>query len=300
MYPESDPDSPDETEHGPFTWIFVGVVVSLFLADILISNETVGIASLLFVPAWIVLTVIHEGAHALAARTLGWQVPMLEVGFGAVWRQFRWGNTEVYIRRYPIVGCVRVVPKHFRQPKLRNALIYAAGPLAEAGVLAVIIAVFGEDKLRQPEHLWSAVAAVIALAALISIAINLFPYRTENGAITDGLGILLSPTLTRVHFEHLYCEPIVERLVDRRAAGELELVATQLEALAQRFPNVILIRYEICCTLVLLDRRREALFDFQAYVSQLDSARKDEAQAFFERLRIFPKTLETPFSWEKH
>ena len=57
---------------------------------------------------------------------------------------------------------------------------------------------------------------------------------------------------------------------------------------------------EMCCTLVLLGRRSEALFNFQAYVSGLDESRREEAQVYFDRLRIYPNSQEAAFPWHEH
>lgn len=299
MSSREEPPTADDVQHrGPFSWILVGSVVALIVGDLLSSNTLLGFASLLFVPSWIILTLIHECAHAFVAQRLGWSVPILELGFGPVWRQLQIGGTKVSIRHYPIVGCAHTVPTHFNQPRLRSALIYAAGPLAEIVVILLLVATVGQDALLQPSDFWEGTAAVTSLAALISVAINLLPYRSDSGVPTDGLGILSAPFLPQSHFDCLYCEPIVSALVKQRNQNELTQTLERLKNLATSFPNVLLVHFEIACTLVLLDRRAEALFEFQQHVSQLPAAQRPLATSYFNRLRSFPKPIEEPFSWD--
>ena len=300
MDPEYDQDTTPKTDNTVFTWIFVSLITCLVVADLSMTNAELGLASLLFLPSWVGLTIIHEGAHALAARQLGWQVPTLDVGFGKIWRQFQVGRTEVSLRQYPLMGCVRIIPTHFRQPRLRNALIYAAGPLSEGAVVVALVSLFGIDRVLHPTNFMEASIAVICLAGAIGVVINLFPYRSESGVVTDGLGILTSASLPMRHFEALYCEPIVQAQVDRRIAGKLEETLDRLSQLAERFPHVVLIHYEIACTLVLLNRRSDALFGFQAFLSSLNSDDRSAAATYLIRLRVFPNLIEEPFSWHEH
>ena len=295
---EEPPTAADAQHRGPFSWILVGSVIALIVGDLLSSNTMLGFASLLFVPSWIILTLLHECAHAFVAHRLGWSVPILELGFGPIWRELQIGETQVRIRHYPIVGCVHTVPTHFHQPRLRSALIYAAGPLAEIAVILLLVAVVGQDALLQPSEFWEGACAVTGLAGLMSVAINLLPYRSDSGVPTDGLGILSAPFLPQSHFDALYCEPIVSALAAQRNQHGLTQTLERLESLSASFPEVMLVHFEIACTLVLLERRAEALFEFQQYVSQLPEAQRSEATVYFERLRSFPKPIEESFSWD--
>ena len=298
--PERDPQLSGAVDSPLFKWVFASIVFILFVADLALSNTTLGVASLFFVPAWILLTVVHEGAHALAARLMKWQVPSLDVGFGRIWRQFKVGQTEVSLRQYPLIGCVHIVPTHFRQPRLRNALIYAAGPLSEAAIVLLLVSLCGVDTLISPSNLVEGVLGVTCLAGALSVALNLFPIRLDNGAVTDGLGILTSASLPTEHFEALFCEPILSALVQSRKEGELERCLAGLTELAEHFPRVIDVQYEIACTLVLLGRRSEGLFGFQAFVSTLGQQQREAAKVYAARLRAFPNEIEEPYSWHEH
>ena len=86
----------------------------------------------------------------------------------------------------------------------------------------------------------------------------------------------------------------------RRIGGKVEETLDHLTQLAKRFPHVVLIQYEIACTLILLNRRSDALFGFQTFLSALNQDDRDAANAYLVRLRVFPNSIEEPYSWHEN
>ena len=92
----------------------------------------------------------------------------------------------------------------------------------------------------------------------------------------------------------------MQALVTQRMDGKAEETLKRLNELAEKFPYVILIHFEIACTQIILNRRRDALFGFQAFLSTLSGEAREEAEDYLARLRIFPNNIEEPFAWHEY
>jgi tetratricopeptide (TPR) repeat protein len=169
--------------------------------------------------AWIPLLVVHELGHAFMARIVGWRVHKVVIGFGAdVWR-FRIGATRVVVKRIPAEGFVVPIPNSLRSARLKNALVYSGGALAELAVLALVVLGVGYRELTSAS---SALPVVFAQSVCVAIGLGLFfnlvPRVTGDGKVSDGLGIFLSHALSREHFAETMAGPHreqAERLLER-------------------------------------------------------------------------------------
>ncbi|MGH2403608.1 MAG: site-2 protease family protein [bacterium] len=79
--------------------------------------------------------VLHEMAHALAARRAGGDVKEIGIGFGPPLAKARWGATLVTLRPFPIGGFAAIDVD--RLPPGRRTPVLLAGPLAN--ILAGLI-----------------------------------------------------------------------------------------------------------------------------------------------------------------
>jgi len=167
------------------------ILVSLFTAELL-SHYTPVKASMLFVLLfWGPLLVLHEAAHALVARWLGWGVQEVVIGFGKELYRFRIGSTLVRIRMVPIEGYILPNPKSLERARLKSALIYLAGPGSEL-LLTLLLWVMLGDKLTARTDDYSLIAVQsLALASLMGAGFNLLPYASGSG-VSDGLGAIVS------------------------------------------------------------------------------------------------------------
>ncbi len=172
------------------------VVLALFAAEIIFNYEPRKIAAVIFVVSWGVLVAIHEFGHALMAWMCGWGVKRIVVGFGRTIAYFTVGKVPVEFRTFPIEGFVQPYPKDLQSPRLKDALIYAAGPGIELVLAVMITLALGFDQMfTRTDHLGILSLQAFASAAVVGAVLNLIPMSVESGGQrvpNDGLGILLA------------------------------------------------------------------------------------------------------------
>lgn len=175
-----------------FTFLFAG----LFTAEIIRDFQIAKLSLPFFLVSWVLLLAIHEFGHALTARALGWRVELVSLGFGQVRRKLHILGMKVEIRTLPLSGFVRPRPLDLISPRLKNFLIYAAGPGIEILIVLMIALLVGPSNLLQRSASMPLVATQsFCLAALLGAILNLIPlpHRNDDGSQSwsDGLGMLL-------------------------------------------------------------------------------------------------------------
>ena len=180
----------------------IGAVFAVMMLAVVFEDYTPRRLSILFlVLFWIPMLVLHEFGHALMARLLGWQVREIVIGFGRdVW-QWRIGETHIRIKRAPIEGYVLPAPLGPSRMRLKSMLIYAAGPGAELLLLGTLLILFGWDNVfNDSDEIFDVALQSLAVVILIGAAFNLVPFYTD-GAVSDGMGIITSPFMSRETIE---------------------------------------------------------------------------------------------------
>src|SRR5690606_17260025 len=172
------------------------VVVSLILGGLfaaeMFSNFTPAKVSIaLVVVFWVPLLVLHEVAHAAAARWVGWSVQEMVIGFGKELYRFRFGETLVRIKLLPLEGYVLPNPTTLHNARLKQAFIYLAGPGVELLLVIALWLLLGKDLLASDGGYGLIALQSLALAALLGAGFNLLPYASGSG-VSDGLGAILS------------------------------------------------------------------------------------------------------------
>lgn len=208
MLPD-DNSLPDRGPETPNEW-GVMVIISLTFA-VMIGFELArdfSVAKLsgpFFLISWVILLVIHELGHALAAKFLGWHVDLVCIGTGKVRFRRRIFGMPVEFRTIPISGFAQPRPADLISPQLKQATIYAAGPGIELLLVAGIALFIGPGELLQR----SSNVGIIALqsfcvAAIFGAGFNLIPFshQTKDGiAWSDGLGMIMSWKIPTSEFE---------------------------------------------------------------------------------------------------
>ncbi len=263
------------------------LLFGLFAAELFYDVSPARLAILFFLLAWGPLTVVHELGHALSARALGWKVEAIDLGFGPVVRRTKVWGMPTTIRIFPLVGLVQVRPLNLASARLKNALIYAAGPGVELLIAWVISAGLGAALLDAPQTYLAAAAQGVALAALVGALLNLIPFSPHPGLVTDGMGILQSPFLPRSHFESLLVQPKVQEAVELRRQRRFFDAVSLLESLARDYPAVLLIQIELAKGLIACGRREESLLSFRSFLVSQRSFSEDEINSLLEDLRDF-------------
>lgn len=286
--PHADARPPASGGDRLFLFAFCLLLFGLFAAEVLREVTPGRLATLAFFAMWGVLTVLHEAAHAIVARRVGWRVDRVQLGFGPTIGQPRIGGVPVEIRAFPIVGLVEMVPDRIEGARWKSALIYAAGPGIELLVAAIIATAVGWSTLLAASDHWGIVFAQSAcLAAVVGAGLNLLPFSPRPGQVTDGLGILRSPFVPRVAFEMMMIGPELHEGF-ARIRHDADGALAYFEAMSARYPRVILVRAGIARALDALGRREEALLRLHSFVRQTDPDDRAEAEAILDAFRASP------------
>jgi hypothetical protein len=233
--------APSRSAEGRERWgvaLFALVVLGLFTAELLRDFSPLKL-SVPFMLLYITpLTVLHEAGHAVASHLLGWRVCRIVIGYGRPLFRFRIRSVPVDIRVLPLGGHVLPAPRELKRPRLESALIYAAGPGAELLPAALVVALVGPGRLLERTSSLGIIAAqAFVVLVLLDLFFNLMPIPTdsENGeALTDGLGVVLSPFLPRAHFVSLMATPWVVRAERAQTNHQrIEIYREGLAALAE-------------------------------------------------------------------
>ena len=141
------------------------------------------------------------------AKTLGWQVQRIVIGFGKVLIRLRLMNAPMEIRSIPLEGFVQIAPKTRQLARFKHALIYFAGPGIELLIFFIILhSLGGWENLFTISNDYRRIAVQsFAFAALAGAVINLIPLgiiTKEGSTPNDGMGILLCLFATEMDYEH--------------------------------------------------------------------------------------------------
>ena len=206
-HPELEVRTPQTRGEWWFYFFFLAVVFGLFAGAILEDFSLAKLVALFYVVFWAPLLALHELGHALVAKAVGWYAGQLVIGIGPPAGRFRLGDTHVEVRWFPVEGFVRCVPRNLRWPRIKNALIYFAGPGVELLLAVVLLVVAGPERmLHPPADVVTAALQGLCLAAVSGAVVNLIPHQviTSAGPIpNDGLGILQSTMLPDEYFAEL-------------------------------------------------------------------------------------------------
>ncbi|MEM7144578.1 MAG: site-2 protease family protein [Verrucomicrobiota bacterium] len=212
--PRDDPDPPPLTRAQRDVYLFFLLTFFALVTIGVVDDFTPGkLAAPFFILSWAILLVIHELGHALMARALGWRVDLISLGFGKVRHTLRWWNMPVEIRTVPVSGFVIPRPLNLTLPKLKNCLIYAAGPGIEILLVLILLVALGKDTmLTRTDSIPVIAAQAFSVAALTGAILNLVPLShkhsddpadTSPGNPSDGLGMILAWFLPLSHYQAL-------------------------------------------------------------------------------------------------
>ncbi len=248
MLPRIDPSERTTSSQRIGVALFGLVIFGLFTAEVMSNFEPSKLSVPFVIIAYVLLLAVHEAAHALVARALGWQVCRVVIGFGRPLFEFRVGEVPVEVRVFPAGGFVIPAPRSERGGRWKSALIYFAGPGSELLVVAATALLVG-PKLWQASIDPATIAAQsLVVAALVGVFFNLLPLRTRDG-ITDGLGMIISWFLPESQFRARLGTAYVVRAEQALLAGDLNTArATLSEGLTMYADNlaVILRLSELC------------------------------------------------------
>ena len=194
------PETPDRAPNTPNEWGIL-VILSFFFGLFLLlelarefSIEKLSVP--FFLISWVILLVIHEAGHALMAHLVGWRVERIAIGSGRVRMERRILGVPVEFRTLPLSGYVVPRPRDLHAPRLKQCLIFAAGPGIELLLVALIALVVGPDRLLTASGQPGMIALqTFCVAAVFGAGFNLIPFPHADGkggvSWSDGLGMIL-------------------------------------------------------------------------------------------------------------
>lgn len=196
MYDPSPQRGPQTPGEKLFMRLLVMAMACFLLVELVQNFSPVKLSVLFFFVFWCPLLLLHEAGHALMAAGLGWSVEQIVIGMGEPLKQFKLGAVAVELRMLPIEGFVRCRPRNLKWPRLKNALVYFAGPGIELLLAGVMLLMLGPERLFQrTEDIGLIAVQSLAAASVVSAVINLIPFSAETPdrkIVNDGLGILLA------------------------------------------------------------------------------------------------------------
>ncbi len=174
----------------------VGLMLLFISLEIFTNYEPRKMAALMFLLWWMPLVLLHEFGHAVMAKGFGWGIERTVVGFGRVVYEGKLFGAPLEVRMVPIEGFVQIQSLGQEGARIKNALIYFAGPGIELMLFLAIGVMLGWGDLFLIEDNYGKLALQsLAFAALAGAVINLIPMGvvTKDGeSPNDGLGILQS------------------------------------------------------------------------------------------------------------
>lgn len=201
------PERGPETSGERLTYAAIALfVLFAFGAEMLSSFEPAKL-SILFVLAFTApLLVLHELSHMVVARSVGWRVERIVLGFGPRLAETTWWGVPVALHAIPVEGFVQCRPRTLEGVRARNAAVYAAGPGIELVLAAGILLSYGSGLLSPSSRIEVIALQSLALAAALGGVLNLIPHSRlgPDGEIpNDGLGIFMSFAVPIEHFERM-------------------------------------------------------------------------------------------------
>lgn len=165
------------------------------------------------------LIVLHELAHALTARALGFRVFAIHLGLGKVLFSRRISGIAWTVHLIPVSAVTVVSGPEMRNYRARIFLIHLAGPAFHALLNALLLwmnAVFGVSGVWYGLILWTNVYLLV---------FNLLPHKAQvavGSAGTDGWAMLIAPRLTPEELRTRYASFYILETVSATEDGDMD------------------------------------------------------------------------------
>lgn len=169
--------------------LFAAAMVGLFGAEIATDYSPVKLTALFCTLFWFPLLVVHELGHAVVARAFGCHVTRVSLGYGRTLWRLDIGSATVDVRAIPIEGFVQFERGSRRIGRLRNALIYFAGPGTELLLAGLLVLAVGPDRvLARTDAVPLLAVQALCTCVAVSVIMNLIPHTANASleAVTDG------------------------------------------------------------------------------------------------------------------
>ena len=209
--------------------------------------------------AYLPLLVLHEFGHAVAAWLVGSSVCKVVIGMGRPLWRFRFAGVPVTVRLIPVSGYVVSSPRELQGARWRSAVVYLGGPGIEALLLlALVLTVGSEQLLMRATTIPTIALQSLAVALVLDVVLNLAPFPTADGALRDGLGIVLSPFVTDTQIEAWIASGYATRIEPDLDAGRVDSAVQTVTRAAEHHPDNAHLLFLLASLLREAGRPREA------------------------------------------
>ncbi|MDE3070151.1 MAG: site-2 protease family protein, partial [Acidobacteriota bacterium] len=225
---------------------------------------------LAFYLALIVGMVVHESAHALSARGLGFTVTQVHFGSGPILLKGRVAGALVAVHLMPFAGQTASRQGGAGSTPGRRAAVAAAGPLSNVALAALLWV----DRAVSP-----AILIPAAFANLLLAFENLLPRPSAGatGAPNDGWQVLKTLTRSRWDEARIRRAELGERLMELVGDGRMDAAEALLRDELQRAGGDHPDAEALLCALLLdddggpaalaegMERSRRLIYDHRAF-----------------------------------
>jgi hypothetical protein len=201
---------------------------------------------------------LHEGGHALVARLLGLDVPLVQLGVGRRVAAWRWGKTGVTLHALPLLGLTYLGSRRRDGLRWRYWLAVAAGPLV---TLAIVAATCHDPWPRRAVASGFAPMALVGNANLLILLLSLVPLPLLRGRgllRNDGTQLLTVPFMSAKRLQILRETPTMIEAQSAQELGDHAGARRIIEAALVDAPGSWTLRYTLAHAQLYLEQLGEA------------------------------------------
>jgi membrane-associated protease RseP (regulator of RpoE activity) len=188
-----------------------------------------------FLVVFLVVIPIHELGHALTGFVAGFRIRSVVIGVGSPLLAFDVAGVTVRINLLPFGGLTQGTPRADGWFRLRMWVFAAGGPAANVALCYVLHRLYGRSGFGGGEE--HRLATVAASASWTLLVLNLIPFKTSNGAPSDGYTLFTTPFWKAEQIEEARVAIQAIPLLEALRRDDLAAAEPLAEALAARFPE---------------------------------------------------------------
>jgi tetratricopeptide (TPR) repeat protein len=212
-----------------------GLVVAVAVAGAGASLGKVGLEVVWFLAIFVVVIPVHELGHALAGALVGFQIRSVIVGVGPPLFTFQVAGVAVRVNVLPLAGATMGIPRRKSWVRLRMWIFAAGGPGANLIVYLILHRFYAHSAtLGLGPQSFVSIAAAANWAVL---TVNLIPFRTAEGASSDGYSLLTVPFWGRRQVEDAEVAAEGSALTEALRRNDLAAAAPLAAELRFRHPD---------------------------------------------------------------
>ena len=211
------------------------VLVTRALSNGEVSLGWAGTEIFWFLVVFLVVIPIHELGHALAGFLVGYRIRGVVIGVGSPLLAFNVAGVAIRINLLPFGGLTLGTPRGGSWLRLRLWVFALGGPAANVALCYVLRRLYGHaDAATAEQH---RLAAVASSASWTVLALNLIPFKTAEGASSDGYSLFTIPFWKQAQLEEARIVVEALPLLEALRRDDPQAATLPAEELQARFPE---------------------------------------------------------------